>query len=184
MIDPAAATGLAHTLLAGVAAKRGHVPGMVRVLANAPAALAGYLGFSAHLGNGVLSAALRERIAVAVAAVNGCAPCLMVHTRLGRAVGLSETEIDAAHHGTSDDPAVASALSFALAVMSATGRVSDHELSDIRTAGYDNTAIVEIIATVFMNVFTNAINHVAETVPDVPEQAEIPELEMPDRKPQ
>jgi uncharacterized peroxidase-related enzyme len=174
MINPAAATGLAHTLLAGVAAKRGHVPGMLRVLANAPAALAGYLTFSAHLGKGVLPAALRERIAIAVATVNDCAPCLIVHSQLGRAEGLSSAEIEAACHGASADPAVAAALRFALVVMSAVGRVPNQALSDMRAAGYDDAAIVEIIATVYMNVFTNAVNHVAKATPEKPRQDETP----------
>jgi alkylhydroperoxidase family enzyme len=52
--------------------------------------------------------------------------------------------------------------------------VSDAELAAVREAGFSDGAIMEIVATVFINVFTNAVNHVAETEPD-----EWPEPEVP-----
>ncbi len=53
----------------------GSVPNLFRLVANSPAALEGYLGLSAALAKGTLSAATRERIALAVAAVNDCGYC-------------------------------------------------------------------------------------------------------------
>ena len=44
-IDPATATGKAKQLLDAVQSKLGIVPNLTRVLANAPAALEGYLNF-------------------------------------------------------------------------------------------------------------------------------------------
>ena len=59
-IDPASATGKAKQLLDAVNVKLGIVPNLARVLANAPAALEGYLNFSGALAGGVLSAKVRE----------------------------------------------------------------------------------------------------------------------------
>jgi AhpD family alkylhydroperoxidase len=60
----------------------GTVPNMFRLIAQSPAAL---LAFTAN--NGALGKALdvktRERIALAVAQVNGCDYCLSAHTYLG-----------------------------------------------------------------------------------------------------
>jgi len=67
MVDPLETTGRTRTLLDAHAAKRGRVTSMVRVLASSPAALAGYFRFGAELNGGVLSASLREQIAIAVA---------------------------------------------------------------------------------------------------------------------
>ena len=166
MIDPATATGRVKALFSEVAARRGRVPAMMRMLGHSPAALAGYLSFSTHLSGGVLPAALRERIAIAVAAANECPPCLAAHTALGQGEGLSTQELANARHAESEDPAITTALRFALAVMRSVGHVPDRALADVRAAGYDDAAIMEIVATVFINVFTNAVNHVAGTVPD------------------
>jgi len=81
---------------------------------------------------------------------------------------LTTGDLDAACDGSSSDPAIATALRFALSVMTTIGNVSDAELADVRQVGFDDAAILEITACVFINVFTNAVNHLAETVPDYP----------------
>jgi alkylhydroperoxidase family enzyme len=72
-IDPVQATGKAKQLLAAVRSKLGLVPKLIRVLANAPAALEGYLNFSGALAGGTLSVKVREQIALAVAQAAGSA---------------------------------------------------------------------------------------------------------------
>jgi len=168
MIDPATASGRIHTLLDGVATKRGSISNMMRVMANSPAVFDGYLSFGTALGNGVLPAALRERIAIAVAEANACGVCLAVHTYFGRNEGLPDIELSAARDAESADPTAAAALRFALAVMRTIGHVSDAELDEVKAAGFNDAAIMEITAVVFINVLTNAVNHIAETVPDYP----------------
>jgi alkylhydroperoxidase family enzyme len=59
---------------------------------------------------------------------------------------------------------IAAALRFALAVMAQAGHVSDQALREVREAGFDDAAIVEITVVVFLNVFTNAINHLGTAV--------------------
>ena len=46
------------------------------------------------------------------------------------------------------------------------GHVSEAELTAARAAGFDHAALMEIVAIVFVNVFTNAVNHLAGTEPD------------------
>jgi len=116
----------------------------------------------------VLDPALREQIAIVVAEANGCAPCLAAHTAFGRQEGLSDVELEAARDARSMDPAITTALGFALSVMRTVGHVSDADLVAMKSHGFDDAAILEIVAIVFMNVFTNAVNHVAGTVPDYP----------------
>ncbi len=168
MIDPATATGRTRTLLDGVAVKRGSVSNMMRVMANSPAVFDGYLSFGKALGSGVLPAVLRERIAIAVAEANACGVCLAAHTHFGRNEGLPETELLSARDAESADSTAAAALRFALSVMRTIGHVSDAELDEVKAAGFTDAAIMEITAVVFINVFTNAVNHIAETVPDYP----------------
>ena len=65
-INPEQATGQAQRLLQGVKSKLGFAPNIMRTMANSPAALQGYLGFSNALSKGNLSPKFREQIALAV----------------------------------------------------------------------------------------------------------------------
>ena len=91
-IDPVDATGKTQQLFTAVQGQLGFVPNLMRVLGNSPAALGGYLSFSGALAGGVLSAQLREQIALAVAEINGCGYCLSAHTLLGGKAGLTPDE--------------------------------------------------------------------------------------------
>ena len=46
--------------------------------------------------------------------------------------------------------------------------VSDATLDEVKAAGFSDAANMKITAVVFINVFTNAVNHIAETIPDYP----------------
>ena len=76
----------AKPLLEAVKKQLGSVPNLFRVVANSPAALEGYLGLNTALSKGSLDAKTRERIAIAVAEVNGCGYCLSAHTYIGKTI--------------------------------------------------------------------------------------------------
>jgi uncharacterized peroxidase-related enzyme len=116
-----------------------------------------------------LPAPTRERIALAVAEINGCSYCLSAHTYLGKNLArLDDAEMIANRHGGSTDPKAAAAVRFAARVAQNRGHVGDEDLSAVRLAGYDDGQIVEIVQHVALNVWTNYINEVARTVIDFP----------------
>lgn len=168
-LDPVAATGKAKQLFDGVQAKLGAVPNLFRVLGNAPAALEGYLNLSGALAGGVLNAKVREQIALSVAESNLCGYCLSAHTFIGNKAGLSECDIADARRATAGDPRVDAILKLARAIVVQRGEVNDTDLQAARTAGLNDGEIVETIANVALNIFTNYLNHVARTVVDFPE---------------
>ena len=102
--------------------------------------------------------------AVAVADRNDCAYCLAAHTALGRKAGASAEEMSVAQAGQSDNPKTAAALRFAVAVVANRARIGDEQVQDLRAAGFDDEEIVEIMAHVALNLFTNYVN-VAFKVP-------------------
>lgn len=167
-IDPKEATGKARELLDGVKAKIGSVPNLMRTFANSPAALEGYLNFSGALGSGSLSARLREQIALAVADANNCEYCLSAHTAIGKMVGLNENELIASRRANSTDARTDAALKFAHQIVVKRGEVLDSEVQAVREAGYNDGEIVEIVANVALNIFTNYFNHIARTTVDFP----------------
>jgi uncharacterized peroxidase-related enzyme len=167
-IEAAPLAAQAH--LHAVQKQLGVVPNLFRLVANSPAALEGYLGMSAALAKGSLTAPTRERIALAVAQGNECGYCLGAHSYLGRELAkLSEAEIRANRLGGSLDAQADAAVRFAVAVMQARGRVSDAQLQAVRQAGYSEAQIVEIVQHVALNTWTNYLNEVAQTVLDFPE---------------
>ena len=137
---------------------------MFRAVANSPAALKNMWGAFGALGGGVLSAKLGEQLAVAVADRNACEYCLAAHTALGRKAGASAEEMRAAQGGESSDPKTNAALRFALKLVNGRGQVNDADVQVLRAVGYSDEEMVEILAHVALNLFTNYVN-VAFAVP-------------------
>ena len=168
-LDPATATGKTKQLFDGVQAKLGIVPNLFRVFGNSPAALEGYLNFSDALVAGVLNAKVREQIALAVAQINYCGYCLSAHTYIGGKVGLNENEITAARKVEATDERTAAILSLARSIVVQRGELSETEFKAARSANLTDAEIVETVANVAVNILTNYLNHVGQTVVDFPE---------------
>ena len=146
----------------------GTVPNLFRLIANSPAALTAYASSNAALGK-TLDLKTRERIALAVAQVNGCDYCLSAHTYLGLNLAkISPEEIALNRQGASSDPKADAAVKFAAAVARLRGHVSEGAIAEVRLAGYSDAQIVEIVALVAENSFTNYLNEVAQTEIDFP----------------
>lgn len=165
----AAAPAASQPLLDAVKKQIGVVPNLFRLVANSPAALEGYLGMSGALGKGELPAATRERIALAVAEINGCNYCLSAHTYLGKNLAkLDDAEIAANRSGASNDIKADAAVRFAAKVTQQRGKVSSEDVAAVKAAGYSEAQIVEIVQHVALNTWTNYINEVAGTEIDFP----------------
>jgi uncharacterized peroxidase-related enzyme len=164
-----AAPAESQPLLQAVKKQLGIAPNLFRLVAVSPAALEGYLGLSGALGKGALPASTRERIALAVAEINGCDYCLSAHTYLGRNVAkLDDAEITANRNGASNDVKADAAVRFAAKVTKLRGHVSSEDFSAVRAAGYTDAQIIEIVQHVALNIWTNYINSVAQTEIDFP----------------
>lgn len=156
-------------LLQAVHKQLGSVPNLFRVVGNSPAALEGYLGLNGALAKGKLDAKTRERIALAVAEINGCGYCLAAHTYLGHHLAkLDDTEIAANRSGTSHDAKADVAVRFAVKVVNARGHVGAGDVEAVRAAGYSDAEVIEIVLHVALNTLTNYVNEVAATDIDFP----------------
>ena len=167
-LDPSQADGKSKQLFDAIQGNFGTVPNVFRVFGNSPAALKGYLSFNTALSGGLLTASLREQIALAVSEINGCGYCLSAHAFFGGKAGLAPEEIDSARHAMASDEKNTAALEFARAVTISRGRVRSTELSAVRAAGFDDSEIVEIVSHVSLTTLTNYVNNVAETEIDFP----------------
>jgi len=167
-VDPDAADPAAKPLLDAVKARLGLIPNITRTLANSPAALKGYLGFSEALAGGAFDRTTREAIALTIAGANDCHYCSAAHTFISKSLKVEDAEIARHLKGESNDAKLQPILAFAKAVAVKRGFVSDDDLAKARKGGLDDAAITEIVANVVLNTLTNYINHVAETEIDFP----------------
>ncbi len=164
-----ASPAASQPLLQAVKKQLGVVPNLFRLVGNSPAALEGYLGLNGALAKGTLEAATRERIALAVAEINGCSYCLSAHSYLGRNLAkLSDEEIAANRDGRSGDAKADAAVGFAVKLVNSRGHVSDADIEAVRDAGYDDAQLIEIVLHVALNTLTNYVNEVAKTEIDFP----------------
>lgn len=155
-------------VLDAIHAQLGVVPNLFGVIANSPAALNAYAGFNGPLSK-TLDVKTRERIALAIAQVNGCDYCLSAHTYLGLNLAkISPEEIALNRRGASGDTRANAAVAFAVKVATERGHVSDADVAAVRQAGFTEAQIVEIVALVVENTFTNYLNEVAKTDIDFP----------------
>ena len=164
------APGPASETLAAVKKKLGAVPNIFATLANSPAALESYLAFTAALDKGLLSKALREQIALAVAGANECDYCASAHTFIAKSLGVDAVEAARNLAAESAKPKTAVILEFVADVVNNRALLADNAgaLDDLRHAGVTDAEIVEIIANIAVNIFTNYFNHVAGTDIDFP----------------
>lgn len=163
-----------RALLESVKKSLGITPNLMATLAHSPAALQSYLGFGQALSSASLSPALREQLAVAIAGESSCGYCASAHTLLGTNAGVEAEELAHNLTGNSGEPSVQAAIDFALAIVSKRGWVDDADLDRVRAAGFSEGEIVEIVAVVAINTFSNYFNHIAGTEIDFPE-VKVPE---------
>ncbi|QHC69526.1 peroxidase-related enzyme [Rathayibacter sp. VKM Ac-2801] len=169
LVDPDAATGRTKEQLDEIRAAFGTVPAMFRTVAQSPAALTSmWTAFGAFGSSSALGAAVGEQIAVAVANRNSCEYCLAAHSALGRRAGVSREAMAAAQTGRSDDPIIAAILAFALKLVEERGSIGPSDVEELRAHGVTDEQIVEIVAQVALNLFTNYLNVALDVPVDFP----------------
>jgi uncharacterized peroxidase-related enzyme len=168
-VSPESANGKLGALFGHVESRLGMIPNFFKTLANSPAALDMAIKMIDALDAGALEPRLRERIAIEIAELNGSRYCLAAHSAVGRTLGLSDEEILDCRRGDSPDRRVDAVLRFVRQVVENSGRVPDEAIDRVRSAGYTDGEITEIVSSVALNILSNYVNLVAETPVDYPD---------------
>lgn len=155
-------------LFDAIQAQLGIVPNFLKVFANSPDALKAFLGLHGIANAGSLDPLTRERIALTLAQQNACEYCLSAHEAIGRKAGLDNAEIAANRLGSSQDIKAAVAVKFARSLVEHMGEVTTGELTEMRSAGYSESDIVEVITHVGMNILTNLLGKASRVEIDFP----------------
>jgi uncharacterized peroxidase-related enzyme len=144
------------------------VPNFLHLLANSPASLRAYIRADAALVRGQLTPRQRQQVALAVAEINCSSYSLSAHYDTGKSLGSTHHEMQSARNAIAADPKAETMLRFTQAVVLQRGEVSDDEFQALRKAGFTDAQIVEIVANIALNIFSNYFNSVAKTAVDFP----------------
>jgi len=166
----AESTGHAAQLYAAIKAAVGLVPNTyVNIGSNSPAALEAVLNLDGTLKKGTLGAKEGEVVKLVVSQTAECDYCLAAHTLIGKKTGLSKEDILAVRRGTpSSDARLDTLAAFTRELMSTTGTVPAASVEKLKTAGFTDTQIVEIVLAITSITFTNLFNRINNTVVDFP----------------
>ena len=167
-VNPDQATGRVKDLLFNVHQAFGGIPNTAAVMANSPAVLESFLAFSQAMGQASIGEKLHAQVKLTSSEANACPYCVSAVSAIAANAGLSAEEILAGRTSSSEDSRINVALQFARAVAENRGDVSEEQLQSVREAGFDDAAIVEIVASVVLGSFTNFLNKVAATELDFP----------------
>jgi uncharacterized peroxidase-related enzyme len=176
-VAKATATPKEQEALAAIQTAWGGVPQLARVIARSTPFTRAKLAFDDALSKGRFTPPLAEQIAIAVANENRCRYCLAAHTAAGRALGLDERSLSDARLGAAADPKITAALSFVQTVVRERGHIGDAQLDAVRSAGWTDPDIVELLGHAINNTLTNYLHHLS----DVP--VDFPPVEFADRVP-
>lgn len=167
-VNPQLAQGRTRELLDTVQQAFGVIPNTARVMANSPAVLSSFLAFSTAMGEATIGSKLHNQVKLSTSETNACDYCTSILCAIAPTAGLSADDILAGRSGQSVDPRTEAALKFSEAVLENRGKVTGLQLAAVKSAGFGDGEIVEIVASVVLGCFTNFLNNVAETELDIP----------------
>ena len=143
-------------------------PRFLQLMANSPATLRAYLQADAALVRGQLTPHQRQQVALAVTEINGSSYSLSARYDAVRSLGLTEHEMGLAGNAAAADPKVEAMLRFTRALVLQRGDISDEDFQALGRAGFTDGQIVEIVANIALNIFSNYFCSVAKTEVDFP----------------
>lgn len=158
----------AQQLLTGIEKNLGSIPNIFATFAHSAAVLEAYLNFSGALAKGQLDPKIREQLALTVAGANNCDYCASAHTAIGAKAGVETEELASSLSGQSKDAKTQAVLTFSKLVIAKNGAVQGSDVEALRAAGLTEAEIVEVVASIGLNIFTNYFNHIAATEIDFP----------------
>src|SRR5258707_700323 len=148
--------------------KLDEAPRFLQVLANSPASLRAYLRADAALVRGQLTPRQRQQVALAVAEINGASYSLSARYDTGPSLGLTHQDMQLARNAAAADPKADTMLRFTRAVVLQRGDISDEDFQELAKAGFTDAQIIEIVATIALNIFSNYFSSVAKTEVGLP----------------
>jgi len=158
----------------------GFVPNQIKVLnEHSPAAARMYIATMDLVEQGELADEEREAVILAVSRYNDCHYCTRTHAFLGREAGLSQETIEAIHRGgLPADTRLRILVRVTRRLLDKRGWLDEEDLADLAAEGVGRTELYEINTLIGLKIFSNYVNHIAQTAVDdlVTEHPDIQEM--------
>ena len=133
----------------------GKVPNLYATMGYSEQALKAFLDLDETLSHGVFTPKEREAISLIVSEINSCAYCLAGHTMLAIKRGFTKEETLDIRRGKTNDPKLNAIIQLAASATQNKGHASEPVLSAFYDAGFNESALMELVALISLRVFTN-----------------------------
>jgi uncharacterized peroxidase-related enzyme len=171
---PASAPEASRPLLDKVSRQFGFVPSLLGGLANAPAALEGYLTLAGIFERSSLSRVEQQVVLLAVSVENNCEFCVSAHSFIARnMVKVDADTVTALRSGGKlPNPRLDALATFVRQVVIQRGWVDPAGLQAFEDAGYSRSQALDVILGVSLKTLSNYANHLLGTPVDSAFEAE------------
>ncbi|HEY9116548.1 MAG TPA: carboxymuconolactone decarboxylase family protein [Roseivirga sp.] len=158
----------AQTIFDGLQKQIGMVPNLFATIGYSANALSSYLTFQGAQAKGTFNAKEREAVYLVVSQVNGCAYCQAAHTALGKMNGFTEAQTIELRKGESNNPRISAIIQLAKEITENRGRASEETLEIFFAQGFDNAALIDLIALVTDKILANYVHNLTQVTIDFP----------------
>ena len=158
----------AQVIFDNLQSKIGMVPNLYATIGYSANALSSYLTFQGEQAKGSFKAKEREAIFLAISEVNGCNYCLAAHTAIGKMNGFTEEETLALRRGESTDPKLNAIVALVKDITQNRGRASEENVEAFFAQGFDNAALIDLLALVADKTFMNYVHNLTQIKVDFP----------------
>jgi len=152
----------------GIEKAVGMLPNIYSVIGNSANALGSYLTFSEAQKNGSFNAKEREAVFLAVSEENGCSYCVSAHTVIAKMNGFSEDDTLNLRSAEYPDQKLNALLKLTKSIIKNRGNADENLIDSFYQAGYDEQALVDLVALIIDKTFTNYIGRLAKPEIDFP----------------
>ena len=165
--DETTAPDASKPLLAKSIASFGSIPGLHKVMAEAPGLLEGYQMLHHLFLNSSLDNDEKTVVWQTINVENSCHYCVPAHTGIAKKMGVDDEITEALRDEKPLPNAKLQALrEFTLAVMHDRGNVDDAKVQTFLDAGFTKRNILEVVLGYSQKVMSNYTNHLANTPVD------------------
>lgn len=133
----------------------GKVPNLYATMGYSEYALKAFLDLDGTPSKLVFTAKEREAISLIVSEINGCAYCLAGHTVAAVLKGFTKDETLDIRRGKTGDDKLNAIIALAASITENKGNASESALAAFYGAGFDESALMELVGLISMRVFTN-----------------------------
>lgn len=150
-------------------AKLGMVPNIYAVTGYSSTVLADHIEQTNKVGKDSFSIKEKEAIRLAVSEVNGCTYCLAAHTTIAKMNGFTDEEAMSFRSLNAENEKLYVLTSLAADIVVYRGKPSEDKLEAFFALGYNEKALVDLVAVVLDITFTNYMHGVTRVPIDFPE---------------